>query len=53
MPSVNITINLPIKTFNYIFLLKLAVRNNCMNKTIMKKKERKLIFIGNKTLDFT
>lgn len=50
MPSANLSIILPTKTFNYVFLLKLAVRDNCMNKIIMKKKEIKPIFTGNKMI---
>lgn len=41
------------QTFNSVLLLKLADRDNCMNKTTMKKKEINQIFTGNKTLDFT
>lgn len=52
MLAVNITIVFLSKHLIAYFLLKLAVRDNCMNKTIMKK-EIKPVFTVNKTLDFT
>lgn len=43
MPSVNLTIILPIRTFNYLFLISLAVRDHPVNKIIMNMKEIKNI----------
>lgn len=41
MPAVNLTIILAIRTFNYVFLLNLAVRDNPVNKIITNMKEIK------------
>lgn len=41
MPAINLTIILPIRAFNYVFLLNLAVRDNPANTIVTNMKEIK------------